>query len=51
LVFYEICCSVGADLAPVADEPDGAEQVAFDQERVEPRDPLFGVDPAQHQGA
>ena len=42
--------AVGADPAPVADEPDGAEQVALDQERVEPRDPAIGVDLVEHQG-
>jgi hypothetical protein len=40
----------GADPAPVADEPDGPEQVALDYEGVEPRDPTIGLDPVQHQG-
>jgi hypothetical protein len=42
--------SVGTDPAPVADEPDGAEQVALDKKRVEPRDPSIGVDLVEHQG-
>jgi hypothetical protein len=42
--------AVGADPAPAADEPNGAEQVAFDHEGVEPRDPAIGVDLVEHQG-
>src|ERR671912_558103 len=34
----------------VADEPDGAEQVALDHERVEPRDPAIRIDLVEHQG-
>jgi hypothetical protein len=35
--------AVGADPAPVADEPDRPEQVALDHEGVEPRDPAIGL--------
>ena len=34
----------------LADEPDGPEQVALDQERIEARDPAIGVDLVEHQG-
>src|SRR5215212_4546764 len=37
--------------APVADEPDGAEQVALDHQSVEPRHVQVRIDPAQDHGA
>jgi hypothetical protein len=42
--------AVGADPPSVADEPDDAEQVALNHERMKPHGPVVGVDPAQHEG-
>ena len=40
---------VRADPAPVANEPDGPEEIPLDHQRVEPRDPPLRVTLVQHQ--